>query len=177
MPRALEVKKLVSVSATSTSMTRTKEKTVKTAEPVRTAGDRKDGVESEGEYSENLAQVSCIRYSITFQKKSVPVLTLFDSGSKVNAIYPTFARELGLLIRSTDVGAQKIDGNTLDTFGMVVVAFSVTEKANRVRFFEKTFLVANVSPKVVFGMPFLTLSGANVNFLGRELRWRTYTTK
>ena len=74
-----------------------------------------------------------------------------------------------------DVGAQKIDGTTLDTYGMVVVAFSVTDQANRVRFFEETFLVANVSPEVVLGMPFLTLSGADVDFLDRELRWRTYT--
>ena len=58
---------------------------------------------------------------------------------------------------------------------MVVAAFLVLDKANRVRFFEETFLVANVSPEVVFGMPFLTLSGADVDFLGRELRWRNYT--
>ena len=77
--------------------------------------------------------------------------TLLDSGNKVNAIYPTFARELGLPIRQTDVIAQKIDGITLDIFGMVVAAFSVIDKANQVRFFKKTFLVANISPKVVFG--------------------------
>ena len=65
----------------------------------------------------------------------------------------------------------------LDTFGMVVVAFSITNKANRVRFFEEIFLVANISPKVVLKMLFLTLSGANVDFLGRELWWRIYTTK
>ena len=85
----------------------------------------------------------------------------------------------------------------LDTYGMVVAAFSVKDKANRVRFFEETFLVANVSPEVVLGMPFLeetflvanvspevvlgmpflTLSGADVDFSGRELRWRTYTTE
>ena len=60
---------------------------------------------------------------------------------------------------------------------MVVAAFSVTDKANRVRFFEETFLVANVSPEVVLGMPFLTLSGADVDFSGRELRWKTYTAE
>ena len=37
--------------------------------------------------------------------------------------------------------------------------------------------MANVSPEVVLGMPFLTLSGADVDFSGRELRWRTYTTE
>ena len=76
-----------------------------------------------------------------------------------------------------DVGAQKIDGTTLDIYGMVIAAFSVTDKVNRVRFFKETFLVANVSPEVVFGILFLPLSGADVNFLGRELRWRTYTTQ
>ena len=46
---------------------------------------------------------------------------------------------------------------------MMIAAFSVTNKANRVRFFEKIFLVANVSLEVVFGMFFLTLSGADVD--------------
>ena len=58
---------------------------------------------------------------------------------------------------------------------MVVAAFSVTDQANRVRFFEETVLVANVSPDMVFGMLFFTLSGANVDFPKRELWWRSYT--
>ena len=61
---------------------------------------------------------------------------------------------------------QKIDGITLDTHGMVVVAFLVMDKANRVRFFEETFLIANISPELVLGMLFLTLNSANVDFLG-----------
>ena len=48
---------------------------------------------------------------------------------------------------------------------MLVAAFSVIDKANWVRFFEKTFLVANVRPKVVFGMPFFTLSSVDIDFL------------
>ena len=150
---------------------------VETAEAVETAGaGTKNGEESEGEYL-NLAWVPCIWYPITFRKKSVLVLVLFDSGSKVNAIHPTFARELGLPIRPTDIGAQKIDNTILDIFGMVVTAFSVPDKANRVRFFKETFLVANVSLEVVLGMLFLTLSGADVDFLGRELWWKTYINK
>ena len=65
----------------------------------------------------------------------------------------------------------------LDIFRMVVTAFSMTDKANQVKFLEEIFLVANVSPKVVLGMFFLILSGANIDFLGWKLRWRTYTTK
>ena len=60
---------------------------------------------------------------------------------------------------------------------MVVVAISMRDKANRVTFFEETFLMTNVSPEVVLGMPFLILSSADVDFLGRELQWRTYTTE
>ena len=94
---------------------------------------------------------------------------LVDSGSEVNAMHPSFAKQLGFPIRPTNVGAQKIDGTMLDTHGMVVAAFSVVDKANRVIFFEKTFLVANVSSEVVLGMPFLILSCADVDFSGREL--------
>ena len=60
---------------------------------------------------------------------------------------------------------------------MVVTSFLVTDQANQVRFFEETFLVANVSSEIVFGMLFLILSGADVDFLGQKLGWRTYTTK
>ena len=128
---------------------------------------------------EALEHVPCIYYLVWFKKDAdkTPVQTLIDLGSEVNAIYPFFAKQLGLLIKPTDVGAEKIDGTMLDTHKMVVAVFSVVDKANRIRFFEKPFLVANVSPEVVLGMPFLTLSSANVDFSGRELRWKTYTTK
>ena len=148
-------------------VTRTGKETV---EAIKIAGAGKDGKESESEYLENLAQVPCIRYPIIFQKKSVPMLALLDSGSKVNAIHPTFAKELGLFIRPIDVRAQKIDDTTLDTFEIVVAAFLVTDKTNQVRFFEKIFLVTNISPEIVLGIFFFILNGANINFLSRELR-------
>ena len=102
---------------------------------------------------------------------------LVELGSEVNTMYLSFAKQLGLLIRPTNIRAQKIDGTTLDTHGMVVAAFSVVDKTNRVRFFEETFLLANVSPKVVFGMFFFSLSDVDVNISGQKLRWRTYTTE
>ena len=102
---------------------------------------------------------------------------MIDSGSEVNAIHLSFAKQLGLSIRPIDVGAQKINGTILNTHKIVVVVFSMVDKANRVRFFEETFLVANVSPEVVFEIPFLTLSGTDVDFSRQDLRWRNYTTK
>ena len=168
------VKKQVLVLATSTLVTETREEEVGIAEAIETTEAGKDGKESESEY-QNLAQVPYIRYPINSRKQSVS--TLLDLGSKVNVVHSAFTKELGLPIRPTDVEAQKIDSTMLETYGMVVAAFSVKVKTNRVRFFEETFLVANVSPEVVLGMLFLILNGANVDFLGLELRWRTYSTK
>ena len=43
----------------------------------------------------------------------------------------------------------------LDTYEMVVTVFLVTDKANHVRFFEKIFLMANVSPEIVLASSYL----------------------
>ena len=142
---------------------------VTTAEVVETAGTSKDSGESEGEYL-NLAQVPCIWYPITFWRKSVPVLTLFNISSEVNAIYLISARELGLPMRLTDVGAKKIDGIMLETFRVIVTLFLLTDKVNWIRFIEETFLVANVSSEIVFGRPFLTIRGTDIDFLVWELQ-------
>ena len=149
-------------------MTGTKKEALETAKMAESARADKDGKKSKGKYLENLAQVPYICYLINFRKKSV--LALFDSGSKVNAMYPVFAKKLGLPLRLTDVGVQKIDGTTLDTHRIVVADFLVKDKANQIRFFEETFLVSNVSPEVVFGMLFLILSSPDVDFLGYKLR-------
>lgn len=61
----------------------------KVVETVKT-GDNGKEIES-SKYPENLAQVPCIQYLITFQKKSVPMSVLFDSSGEFNTIYPTFA--------------------------------------------------------------------------------------
>ena len=55
----------------------------------------------------------------------------------------------------------------LDIYKMVVIAFLVTDKANQVRFFEKTFLVANISPKVVWDV-FSYLENCRHSFLRLE---------
>ena len=90
-------------------------------------------------------------------------------------MHPIFAERLGLVVGSTNVGTQKIDGITLETYGMVVAVFSMTNQAKRVKFFKETFLMANVSPDVILEMPFFTLSGANIDFPKRELWLRSYT--
>ena len=65
---------------------------------------------------------------------------------------------------------QNINGTMLNTYEMVVAAFSVTDKANQVKFFEEIILMANVSPELVLRIFFLTLSSADVDFLDQKLR-------
>ena len=69
-------------------------------------------------------------------------------------MYPAYAAKLGLCVKETDVGAQKIDGSHLDTFGMVIAGFAVKDKLGKVRFFQETFLLANISLEVVLGDAF-----------------------
>ena len=83
---------------------------------------------------------------------SVRKSALLDLGSEFNVIYLIFVKKLGFLIKPINVRVQKIDGTILNTYEMVIAIFSITDKANQVRFFEKIFLVANVSPEIVLGM-------------------------
>ncbi len=120
---------------------------------------------------EELERIPCIRYPVTFKDQSKALL---DTGSKVNAMSQAFAQQLGLKICKTNVGAQKIDGTILETYGMVVSTFSVSDKDGRERFFEESFLLAEVKPDIVLGKLFLTMSNADIDFQTRDLQWRSY---
>ena len=77
---------------------------------------------------------------------------------------PAYAERLVFKIWKTNVGAQKIDGSALETFGMVIADFQMEDKGGRPRFFQETFLMTNTKFEVVLGMPFLKISNADVAF-------------
>ena len=52
-----------------------------------------------------------------------------------------------------------------DTYEIILEFFFIINKANQVKFFEETFLIANDSPKIVFKILFLTLSIVDNDFL------------
>ncbi len=81
-----------------------------------------------------------------------------------------FAHQLGLKICKTNVGAQKIDGTTLKTYEMIISTFSVSNKDGRERFFEESFLLADIKSDIVLGILFLTMSNANIDFQARDLQ-------
>ena len=132
-------KKLVLVSATSLSITEaSKEKYV------------------------FLEQMSYIHYPLRFCKDTAGVRALIDSCSEVNAMSPAYALKLGLKVHHTNIRAQKIDGSTLETFGMVLASFQVEDKLGRIWFFQETFVLVDISAEVVLGMLFLTFSNVDV---------------
>ncbi len=126
------------------------------------------------EKTEELERVPCIWYLVTFKDQTKALL---DSESEVNVMSQVFAQQLGLKIRKTNVGAQKIDGTTLETYGMVFSTFSVLDKDDRERFLKESFLLADVKPDIVLEISFLTMSNADIDFQTQDLQWRSYTIK
>ena len=60
---------------------------------------------------------------------------------------------------------------------MVIAAFQILNKLCCSRFFQETFLLADISMEMVQGMLFFTLSNADVQFSEKELTWKSYTIK
>ena len=57
---------------------------------------------------------------------------------------------------------------------MVIADCSVKDKFERVQFFQKIFLLANIGLEVVLEMFFLTFSRADIQFAEQEFVWKTY---
>lgn len=64
---------------------------------------------------------------------------------------------------------QKIDGSSLETYKMIIALFFVDDKDIKIRFFEKIFLLADITINDVFVMLFFTLNNIEVKFNKREL--------
>ena len=116
--------------------------------------------ETSKEDNVTLQRIPYVHYLIQFKKKEVQALV--DSGSEVNAITPAYAANLDLKIQKTNIGAQKINGSILNTFEMVLIDFQIEDKLGWPWFFQETFLIANTTLEVILGMPFLTLSNADI---------------
>ena len=89
---------------------------------------------------------------------------------------PAYASKLGLKVYSTNVILQKFDNSTFDTFEIVLAYFQIKNKLDKLWLFQEIFLIANTTLEVIFGILFLTLSNADVQFIEKKLTWRFYTT-
>lgn len=59
---------------------------------------------------------------------------------------------------------------------MIIAAFLVYNEVEKICFFEKNFLLADIYMNVALEMFFFTLGNANIYFTNRKLYWRFYMT-
>lgn len=59
---------------------------------------------------------------------------------------------------------------------MVLTSFSVQNKLKKIQFFEKAFLLADTSMKVVLRIFLLTILNTNMQFVEKKFKWRSYIT-
>ena len=112
--------------------------------------------------NKKVVKVPYIHYLVWFQEEQIKIL--LNNGSEVNAINPIFVRKLGLKIWKTKVRAQKINGSTLETFGMIIAEFQVKDKASRHKFFQEIFLITDTKFEVILRIFFLKISNIDVSF-------------
>lgn len=79
-----------------------------------------------------------------------------------------YATKLDLTIWKICVKVQKIDGLSLETYGIVSASFSLQNSLKRVWFFEKTLLLANIIIELILEIFFLSLSNVDVKFIELE---------
>ena len=108
-------------------------------------------------------------FAIQFSLKKSEVQALINFGSKVNTMTLGYALKLGLKIHLINVKAQKIDNSTLETFEIVLASFQIEDKLEKVRFFQKTFLLVDFSIEIVLKMLFLTFNNINIQFVRKRL--------
>ena len=94
---------------------------------------------------------------------------LLDSKSKINSMSQAFAHQFGFKTQKSNIKTLKIDGIILETYGMVISTFSMSNKDVRKRFFKKSFAMANVTPDIVLKMPFLIINNVDVDFQTQDL--------
>lgn len=101
-----------------------------------------------------------VKFQRLDQKDNITVL--IDSNNEVNAMTLAYTVKLGFTTQKPSIGAQKINGSSLEIYNMTIAKFSIQDSLERVQFFEKTLLLADTSMKVILGMLFLSLSNVNV---------------
>lgn len=81
----------------------------------------------------------------------------------------SFMKKLHFYICQIDIVTQKTDGNRFEIFHIIIAVFLVNNKDKNSCFFKKTFLLANISIDIVFGMSIPIFNNVEINFTDWEL--------
>lgn len=106
------------------------------------------------ELKSGLERVPCIWYLVIFKNQ---IEALLDLKSEINKVNTAFASQLGFKIHKINIGAQRIDSTTFETYEMIVFTSSMSDKDGREKIFEENFVIADIKPNIVVGMHFFTM--------------------
>lgn len=73
-----------------------------------------------------------------------------------------YAEIIRFCIKRTNVKTPKIDWSTLWTYGIIPAIFSLKDKLKQVWFSKETFLIADISMKIILEMLFFSFSNIDV---------------
>lgn len=109
-----------------------------------------------------LKHILYIHYPVWFKKNQAKIMALLDSADEINAIVLAYAAKLSLKVWLINVGAQKIDGSILETFGMILASFQVEDKLGKACFFQEIFLLVIMNVDIILAIFFLTFSNVDI---------------
>ena len=73
-----------------------------------------------------------------------------------------YTLKLSLKVYLTNIKTQKIDNSIFKMFKMVVASFQVKNKFEKIWFFLKMFLLADLNIKIVLKTPFFIFNNTNI---------------
>lgn len=59
---------------------------------------------------------------------------------------------------------------------MIITDLEIEDKADRSRFFQKTFFIVDIKFKIILGIAFLKISNTDMSFAEKILMWKFYIT-
>lgn len=94
---------------------------------------------------------------------------MHDLSSKVNAMIPAFEFKLNFKIRYINIEIQKINSSIFKIFEIVLASFCMINKLSKPWFFQETFLLSNISVKIILDIFFLKLNNTDIQFTKKKL--------
>ena len=95
--------------------------------------------------------------------KSKIFSALADSDAEIDIINRTTAKRMRLFLLNTNIGLSAIHGEAVKTYGMHYIEFQQEDNQGRVRYFQDTFLAADISTRMILDMPWLAVANPDID--------------
>lgn len=87
-----------------------------------------------------------------------------------------FAKKVDFYIYKTNMSIEKFDSGRLETERIAITLFPVDDIDRKLRYFQKTFLLSDISMNITFEISFSILRNVKINFNNQKLNWKSYIT-